>query len=522
MKRLAVYTVQTGSKGDFDGFGVGPSTDFDFILFTDDPDLRAEGCATRLMDTHGLDPARSCRCPKLLPHRYLADYEWSLYVDANAKLKADPERLLSECEAEHLSFFSFRHPDRDCLYAEAEVVIRQDYDDERRVREQIDHYRKTGFPCHSGLIAGSALLRRHNDAQAIAVGEEWYEHVLRFSSRDQLSFNFVAWRRAFRHGFFQGGLRDNPYILWPARPRNQRITADFDPEVYAWLNPEVETSELSPQEHFLRKRAASGKDPRYKRHSWQLRKLANKHRSDKGDIYYNAHNYSDIYEIMLRDKRDSPLRLLEIGLLRHDVQAKNPAGPYAQAPSLAMWREYLPKAEIYGFDIADFSTMPELPGVQIVRGDMSDEADLRRLIEVSGGEFDVIIDDASHASHHQQIALRLMFFHLKPAGFYCIEDLTYQPPQIEQSDAIKTLDVLRSLSCGSIRPTPYIDRTSLELIQASLDWLHMFDSNDRNFGKIHRDAFAVLKKAKSPRKPSKGPMSRLWPRLRLGRQPPNR
>jgi hypothetical protein len=517
MKRLAVYTVQTGSKGDFGGFGIGPSNDFDFILFTDDPALRPDGCAPRLMNTHGLDPARFSRRPKLLPHRYLADYEWSLYLDANTKLTGDPTRLLSECEAEQLSFFSFRHPERDCLYAEAEVVIRQDYDDERRVREQIDHYRKSGFPSHSGLIAGGVLLRRHHEAQAIAVGEEWYEHVLRFSKRDQLSFDFVAWRRAFPHGFFQGGLRDNPYILWPVRPRSQRVTADFDPDVYAWLNPEVENSGLSPQDHFLRKRAASSKIPLYKRHSWQLRKLANKHRSDKGDIYYNAHGYADIYEIMLRDRRNDPLRLLEIGLLRPDVQARNPPGPYAEAPSLAMWREYLPKATIYGFDIADFSTVPNLPGIQIIRGDMSDEADLTRLIEVSGGEFDVIIDDASHASHHQQIALRLLFPQLKPEGLYFIEDLTYQPPKIEPSDAVKTLDVLRSLSCGSIRPTPYIDPTSLELIQANLDWLEMFDSNDRNFGKIHRDAFAVLKKTKSPRKTAKSTKSHWWRRLRLGR-----
>ena len=464
MKRLAVYTVQTGSKGDFDGFGVGPSDDFDLILFTDDPDLRADGCATRLIDTHGLDPTRSCRRPKLLPHRYLADYEWSFYIDANAKLIGDPARLLAECAAEPFSFFCFRHPERDCLYAEAEVVIRQDYDDERRVREQIDHYRMAGFPGHSGLIAGTALLRRHHEAPVLALGEEWYEHVLRFSKRDQLSFNFVAWRRAFRHGFLPGGLRDNPLILWPAKPRGHRVTADFEPEVYAWLNPEVEASGLSPQEHFLRKRAASGKTLRFKRHSWQLRKLANKHRSDKGDIYYNTHGYADIYEYMLRAKKDVPLRLLEIGLLRHDVQARNPAGPYAQAPSLAMWREYFPRAQIYGFDVADFSEVPNMPGVQICRGDMGDEADLTLLIETSGGKFDVIIDDASHASHHQQIALHFLFPQLKPGGFYFIEDLTYQPPRIELPDAVKTLDVLRALSCGSIRPTPHIDRRSLEMI----------------------------------------------------------
>jgi hypothetical protein len=503
MKRLAVYTVHTGSKGDFAGFGVGPSNDFDLLLFTDDPDLRPDGWVTRLIDTHGLDPARLSRRPKLLPHRYLARYEWSLYLDANTRLIGDPARLVAECQADDLAFFCFRHPHRECLYAEAEVVIALDYDDERRVREQIDHYRRAGFPSRAGLIAGTAILRRHDDAQVIALGEEWYEHVLRFSKRDQLSFNFVAWRRAFRHGFLPGGLPENPYVLWPAKPSSERVPADFDPEVYLWLNPEVEASGLAPEEHFLRTRTAGHTGQMYKRHSWQLRKLANKHRSDKGDLYYNAHGYADIYEFLLRGQKDAPLKLLEIGLLRHDVQARNP-GPYEHAPSLAMWREYFPNAEIYGFDVADFSAVPNIPGVQICRGDMSNEADLASLIETSRGEFDVIIDDASHASHHQQIALRFLFPTLKPGGFYFIEDLTYQPPQLELPDAVKTLDVLRSLSWGSIRPTPHIDRESLESIQANLDWLQMFDSGDRTFGSIHPDAFAVLKKAEMPRpKPRK-------------------
>jgi hypothetical protein len=164
-----------------------------------------------------------------------------------------------------------------------------------------------------------------------------------------------------------------------------------------------------------------------------------------------------------------------------------------------MWREYFPRAKIYGFDVADFSEVPNMPGIQICRGDVGDEADLTLLIETSGGEFDVIIDDASHASHHQQIALRFLFPQLKPGGFYFIEDLTYQPPRIELPDAVKTLDVLRALSCGSIRPTPHIDRRFLEMIQANLDSIQLFDSSDRNFGRINQDAFAVLRKANTPR-----------------------
>jgi hypothetical protein len=428
----------------------------------------------------------------------LADYEWSLYIDATVALTADPNEMLAAYAPAGASFFAFPSPWRACLYDEAEEVIRLDYDDERRVREQIDHYREMGFPRHAGLIAGGVLLRRHNDPELIAVAEEWYEHVLRFSKRDQLSFNFVAWRRGFKHAILKDSLLANPYVAWPARKTNKRVAADFDPFVYAWLNPEVERSGLSPQEHFLEARKA-GNASRIKRYSWQLRKLANKYRSDKGSIYYSAHGYADIYENMLRQVREKPIKLLELGLLRHDLQRRNPGGPYADASSLAMWRDYLPNATIYGFAIADFATAAEVPGVSIIRGDMGSLADLERLLQISGGNFDIIIDDASHASHHQQIALGFLFPHLKPGGYYFIEDLNYQPPAWEIRDAVKTRSVLDALAKGRQRPTPYIDHAALTEIDLNLDWIKTFDSFDRSLCRIHRDAFAVLKKSSTKR-----------------------
>lgn len=493
MNRLAVYTVQTGSKGDFEGFGIDPHTDVDLILFTDDPKLRIGGVDTRVIDTHGLDPARSSRLPKLLPHRYLPEYEWSLYVDANCRLKQNPATLLRLCTPEPFDFFSFAHPHRSCIYEEAEVVIGHDYDKEERVREQIDHYRRTGYPANEGLITATVLLRRHHNKETVQISEEWYEHVLRFSKRDQLSFNFVAWRNRYRHGVLPGSVRENDYVMWPARPRNQRITADFDPEIYAWLNPEYQESGLSAQEHFLERRRSGNKVGRYKRHSWKLRKIANKQRSDKGNIYYNAHAYADIYELMLQHRTVEPLRVLELGLSPCELQAET-AGAYT-VPSLAMWREFLPNASIWGFDTEDFSRLPLLPGVTVIRGDIECEHDVARLIETTGGGFDVIIDSGCHGARHQQSALGFLFAHLNAGGLYFIENLHRQPDQVDGEEIPTTRHVLQSLSCGTLVSTPQISEATLEQIIRSGTSIRFFDSADRSFGTVHADALAVLSPA---------------------------
>ena len=227
----------------------------------------------------------------------------------------------------------------------------------------------------------------------------------------------------------------------------------FSDDIYRWLNPDVARAGVTPRHHYIR--FGAGENRRYALHRWELDQIANKYRSDKGSLYYNAHAYAAVYESHLRDRRLANLHLLEIGLLRHDVQALKPEGPYDDTPSLKMWREYLPNARIVGFDIADFSAAPALPGVRIVRGNAEKPKDLRRLVEVSGGQFDVIVDDGSHASHHQQNALAELYPHLNPGGLYFIEDLLYQPPQWEKPGAIKTQEFLWRVATGHPVPTSY-------------------------------------------------------------------
>ena len=94
-----------------------------------------------------------------------------------------------------------------------------------------------------------------------------------------------------------------------------------------------------------------------------------------------------------------------------------------------MWLEYFDNAHIYGFDISDFSHMKH-DRFTFVRGDAGSDIDMKRLAKSASG-FDVIIDDGSHASYHQQLAFKYLFPRLRPGGTYIIEDLQWQSPAYE-------------------------------------------------------------------------------------------
>ena len=59
---------------------------------------------------------------------------------------------------------------------------------------------------------------------------------------------------------------------------------------------------------------------------------------------------------------------------------------------------------------------------------------------------DIVIDDASHASHHQQNAFLELFPALPSGGLYVIEDLRWQPDAFERPGITKTAQLFRGFS----------------------------------------------------------------------------
>lgn len=127
-----------------------------------------------------------------------------------------------------------------------------------------------------------------------------------------------------------------------------------------------------------------------------LHELGMKHGTDKATF----HGFLDFYEQHLPG-RDFTGRLLEIGVM--------------DGASLRMWSEYYPAAEIFG---VDNERWPDVD-VQVYRIDATDTRRLQQL-----GDFDVIIDDASHMTADQQVTFFWLYFNqLNPGGVYVLEDL---------------------------------------------------------------------------------------------------
>lgn len=133
----------------------------------------------------------------------------------------------------------------------------------------------------------------------------------------------------------------------------------------------------------------------------------------QGSCKWGAHWGPTYYERYLAPLRDKRITILEIGIGGHHVAEGG--------ESLRMWRDYFPRALIYGIDIFDKRAVEE-QRIRVFQGDQSDERFLGEVVSQTG-PLDVIIDDGSHVNEHVITSFRYLFPHLKEGGLYFIEDL---------------------------------------------------------------------------------------------------
>ena len=170
-----VYTVLTG---DYDNlisqYYYNP--EWDYICFTDNAEYIKNGhpfWKIIPLDIQYENTAIKSRIPKILAHKFLKDYKYSLYIDANIDILSPKifKRINELIKSGEICAIT-KHARRTCIYEEM-------------------------LTCY-GLTENNVIFREHNNKDVIKVMEDWAYMVENYSKRDQLSLMYVCWKNNFR------------------------------------------------------------------------------------------------------------------------------------------------------------------------------------------------------------------------------------------------------------------------------------------------------------------------------------
>lgn len=190
--RICVYTVLLGRYDSLIEQPTAAESDADFVCFTDDETLVSNTWQIeRVTPYMPQDLPRSSRVYKILGHPSLDKYDVTICIDASVLLRSTPEEVVARFLAPDIDMGLAEHSYREMLMDEFDEVVRLNYDAPARVYEQLSDY-ATYFPevLTARPLWGGMLVRR-NTSDVTAAMRVWFDQVLRYSRRDQLSLPFA-------------------------------------------------------------------------------------------------------------------------------------------------------------------------------------------------------------------------------------------------------------------------------------------------------------------------------------------
>ncbi len=206
-----VYSAITGEYDDVKEPDI-VNPDFDYILFTDNENIKSDIWDVRRIDNpEGLDEVRLARRIKIMGHEYLPGYDFSIWIDGKMQIIGDIKEYIQKYrQREPMLLFS--HYINDCAYMEAETCLAMNKDSAEIMKKQMDRYRREGYPEKNGMVDSCVLIRDLRNDKLKRVMETWWNEVKEGSRRDQLSFNYACWKEDFMYDTSALYVYGNDYV----------------------------------------------------------------------------------------------------------------------------------------------------------------------------------------------------------------------------------------------------------------------------------------------------------------------
>ena len=207
--KICIYTCITG---DYDNVNELPFKEkgVDYFLFTNNKKITSNTWnVIYINNIADLDKI------KVLGHDKLKKYDITVWVDGASYIKKSVCEFIDKyCDFKKYDLIGFKHRERDCIYDEALECAKVLKDKKDVLKKQITLYEKNGYPKHNGLIESTILFRKNKSNNLAKTMIMWFDEIKKHSCRDQISFNYVAYKTGLKFNLLDFNVFNNDYFGW--------------------------------------------------------------------------------------------------------------------------------------------------------------------------------------------------------------------------------------------------------------------------------------------------------------------
>ncbi len=221
--KIAVYTCITG---DYDNLKEIPKIEkgIDYYCFTNNKKIKSNTWNVIYIEDEKLSNVQLARKIKILGHELINDYDILLWMDGAVTFKKNIKDFINTYLDKKDVFVAFKHGERDNIKDEAYACYRFDKESKENINKILKFYKEENYPFNNGLIESTVYIKRPKEKIVQETMKLWFSMILKYSTRDQLSFNYCIYKTGLKVKWINEKVFSNKWFNWD----NHNVNSNYE------------------------------------------------------------------------------------------------------------------------------------------------------------------------------------------------------------------------------------------------------------------------------------------------------
>lgn len=220
---ICVYTCITGN---YDNLKEIPNIEegIDYYCFTNNQNIKSSTWKVIYIYDENLSNVQLARKIKILGNDIVNNYDIALWMDGAVIFNKSIKKFINHYLGKGDNFVAFAHGERNNIKDEAYACYRFFKETKENIDKVLDFYDQENYKYDNGLIESTVYIKRPQNELVKKTMEMWFDMILKFTKRDQLSFNYCIYKTGLKVKWINEKVFANDWFNW----KNHAPTSNID------------------------------------------------------------------------------------------------------------------------------------------------------------------------------------------------------------------------------------------------------------------------------------------------------
>ena len=222
--KICVYTCITGNYDNIKEIE-NKEKGIDYYCFTNNKNIKSNTWNVVYISDDSLSNVELARKIKILGDPSINNkYDVLVWMDGAVTFKKKIKEFVKTYLGKNDVFVAFKHGERKTIKEECGTCYRFNKETKEKINRLLSFYEKENYPDNNGLIESTVYIKRPQDKKVIETMNLWFDMIINYTHRDQLSFNYCIYKTNLKVKWINEKVFDNEWFLWERHNYKKEIT----------------------------------------------------------------------------------------------------------------------------------------------------------------------------------------------------------------------------------------------------------------------------------------------------------